>query len=59
MIANKIKALRLPARHAFADVLFIAGIALVAFGISRWSMPAAFIFGGVAVCYVAILTGRD
>jgi hypothetical protein len=59
MIADKIKSLRLPARHAFADALFIAGIALVAFGISRWSLPAAFVFGGIAVCYVAILTGRD
>jgi hypothetical protein len=59
MIANKFQALRLPARHFFADALFLAGIGLVAFGISRWSMPAAYIFGGIAVGYVALLMGRD
>ena len=59
MVAEKIKALRLPARHAFADVLFLAGIGLVAFGISRWTLPGALIFSGAAVCYVALLVGRD
>jgi hypothetical protein len=59
MIASKLNLLRLPARHAFADALFLAGIALVAFGISRWSMPSAYIFGGIAVGYVSMLVGRD
>jgi hypothetical protein len=59
MIAEKLNALRLPARHAFADALFVAGIALVAYGISRWSPPAAFVFSGIAVVYMAMLVGRD
>jgi hypothetical protein len=59
VIADKLNALRLPARHAFADALFLAGIALVAFGISRWSPPAAYIFSGGALGYVALLVGRD
>jgi hypothetical protein len=59
MIADKLQALRLPARHACADLLFLAGIALVAYGISRWSQPAAFVFSGVALGYVALLVGRD
>jgi hypothetical protein len=59
MIADKLNALRIPARHAFADALFLAGIALVAFGISRWSPPAAYMFSGLAVGYVAILIGRE
>jgi len=59
MIAEKLNLLRLPARHAFADALFLAGIALVAYGISRWSLPAALIFSGVALGYVSMLVGRD
>jgi len=59
MIAEKLNLLRLPARHAFADALFLAGLALVAYGISRWSVPAALIFGGVALAYVSMLVGRD
>jgi hypothetical protein len=59
MIAEKLNLLRLPARHAFADALFLSGIALVAYGISRWSVPAALIFGGVALGYVSMLVGRD
>jgi len=59
MIAEKLNLLRLPARHACADVLFIAGLALVAYGISRWSLPSALIFGGLAIAYVSMLLGRD
>lgn len=59
MIADKLQALRLPARHALADALFLCAIALVAYGISRWSAPAAFVFSGIALGYVAMLVGRD
>jgi hypothetical protein len=59
MIADKLKALRVPGRHAFGDLLFLTGIALVAFGIWTIYPPAAFIFGGLAVGYVALLVGRD
>jgi hypothetical protein len=59
MIANKLQALRLPTRHFFADALFVAGLALVTFGISRWSQPAAFVFAGIAVAYCGYMVGRD
>jgi len=59
MIADKLNLLLPALRHAFADVLFLGGLALVAYGISRWSVPSALIFSGVAVSYVALMLSRD
>lgn len=59
MIADKPKGLRLPARHFCADALFLAGIGIIAFGISMFSPPAAIVFAGAAVIYIAIIIGRD
>lgn len=36
-----------------AALLTIAGVALIAYGLSMWSVPVALIFGGLALLRVA------
>lgn len=40
-------------------LLFLAGCAVVAYGVSLWSVPAGVITAGLLTCAVAVLAERD
>ena len=42
-------------KNVIPDLMFIGGVGSMCYGISMWSIPAAWVAGGAALVYVSLL----